>query len=231
MFAHRADDQHTSIDDLDGALRYLTEELGYENYPALWEMSERIWNGQLRLTRQIHVDGKSYFPWDHPTMHGTPKPCNQEPVDPSFFRSNLILEFDRHDRVQVISQSGFEWCDFRYRIAKGCDVRAICWSRRPPAPQAAPDQQPEDSAGPDPFRTGAAGRPTPAHLIKAEAERRITEKEVTPTGGGLADFSRKLADWWNDKRKTFEPHGPEMTAGSIKNVVRELWNAALSVQN
>jgi hypothetical protein len=218
-----AAEQHIPIKDLDDVLRYLTEELGYEKYAALCEMRERIWDGQLRLTRQRHVDGKPYSPTD-----GTP--YNPEPVNPSFFRSNLILDFDhRHDRAEVISQLGFEWWDFRYRIAEGCDARAICWSR-PPESQAAPERQLEDKTGPDPFRTGAAGRPSAADFIRAEAERRIAEQEVTPTRGGLADFSQKLWDWYDKKRKTFEPSGPSITAGRIETVVRNLWNAALSAQ-
>ena len=32
--------QHTPIKDLDALLPYLTEELGYEKYDALWEMQE-----------------------------------------------------------------------------------------------------------------------------------------------------------------------------------------------
>jgi hypothetical protein len=109
---------------LDDVLRYFTEELGFEKYAALCEMRERIWDGQLRLTRQRHVDGKPYSPTDG-------KPYNPEPVDPIFFRSKLILDFDpRHDRVEVTSQLGFEWCDFRYRIAEDCDARAL-WPRSP----------------------------------------------------------------------------------------------------
>jgi hypothetical protein len=206
--------------DLDDVLRYLTEELGYEKYAALCEMQERIWDGQLRLTRQRHVLGKPYNPTDG-------KPYNREPVDPAFFRNKLILDFDhRHNRVEVVERVvGLPW-DFRYRIAEQCDARAICWRRRPPA---SPD--PEDSASPDLFRTGAAGRPTAAHLVLAEAERRIANKEVTPTPGGLTVFSEELADWWDKKRKSFEPHGPEMKAGRVANVVRETWNKALGARN
>ena len=121
--------QLTPIKDLDGALRYLVDELGYEKYPALWEMEARIWDSQLRLTRQRHVDGLPYSP----SHYG--KPYNQEPVDPSFFRSKLTLEFDRHDRVQVIPRrAGSEWFDYRYRMAEGCDVRTI-WPPRSPAQQ------------------------------------------------------------------------------------------------
>jgi len=116
----------TRIDDLDDLLSYLTKELGYEKYAALCEMQERIWDGKLRLTRQRHVLGKPYSPTDG-------KPYNPEPVDPIFFRSKLILDFDhRHDRVEE-RVVGLPW-DFRYRIAEGCDVRTI-WPPRPPAQQ------------------------------------------------------------------------------------------------
>jgi hypothetical protein len=117
--------------DLDDVLRYLTEELGYEKYAALCEMRERIWDGQLRMMRQRHVDGKPYSPTDGTSY-------DPEPVKPSFVRSNLILDFDhRHERVEVISPLGFEWWDFRYRIAEGCDVRTI-WPPRSPAQQNKP---------------------------------------------------------------------------------------------
>jgi hypothetical protein len=124
-----AESQHTPIKDLDDALRYLVEELGYQDYAALWDMEARIWDGKLRLTRQRLVDGLPYSP----SHYG--KPYNQEPVNPAFFCNNLTLGFDSHDRVKVISRiAGFEWWVFRYRIAEGCDVRAI-WPRRSPAQQ------------------------------------------------------------------------------------------------
>jgi hypothetical protein len=51
------------IKDLDGTLRYLTEELG-SNTPRSMRCRKRIWDGQLRLTRQRHVLGKPYSPTD-----------------------------------------------------------------------------------------------------------------------------------------------------------------------
>jgi len=54
---------------------------------------------------------------------------------------------------------------------------------------------------------------------------------VTPMPGGLTTFSEDLKKWWDVERLNFNPSGPPMEAGSIKNVVRELWNAALGVQN
>jgi len=173
--------QHTPIKDLDALLPYLTEELGYEKYDALWEMQERIWDGQLRLTRQRHVDGKPCSPTDG-------KSYNPEPVDPSFFRSKLILDFDhRHDRVEVVERVvGLPW-DLRYRIAEGCDVRAI-WPR-PPAAQTAPDQQLEDKTG-DPVEAEAddglsAGDSPQESKVEGWQRRRLRKalKEKYPPEG------------------------------------------------
>src|SRR5262249_36577106 len=107
------------------------------------------------------------------------------------------------------------------------DVR----SSPPPEALPAPDQQPADKAGPDPFRTGAPGRPTAADFVLPEAERRIAKEEATPARGGLADFSREVADWYDIERKKFKPHGPELTAGRIENIVRDLWRAAAGAQS
>jgi hypothetical protein len=75
----------------------------------------------------------------------------------------------------------------------------------------------------DPFRTGAAGRPTAAYMIRAEAERRISSGEVVPQPRGLARFARDLFDWWEAERQNFTPPGPAMKAGTIENKVRDLW--------
>jgi hypothetical protein len=203
-------DHPTPIKDLDDLLRYLTEELGYEKYDALWEMEQKYLDGQLRLEKQDLIrDDEPYGDW---------------------IAINALyghIELNRRGRVRVVPLTPL-WREASYRIAEGCDARAI-WPRRPPASQAAPAQQPE--VGLDPFRTGAAGRPTAAHIVLDEAKRRIVEKEVTPTSGGLTAFSKKLADWWDVKRKASEPHGPEMKAGSIANVVRDEWNKALAARN
>src|SRR5215831_11135741 len=85
-----------------------------------------------------------------------------------------------------------------------------------------------ENTGPDPFKTGTAGRPTAKNIVLAEAERRIRDREVVPKQGGLAEFSRSLESWWQNKRGTYEPPGPAMTASAIRNAgVRDLWNVAL----
>jgi hypothetical protein len=85
-----------------------------------------------------------------------------------------------------------------------------------------------ENTGPDPFRTGTAGRPTAKGIVLAEAGRRIRENEVVPKQGELTAFSKSLANWWENKRRTFEPPGPPMTASAIRNAgLRNLWNDAL----
>jgi hypothetical protein len=85
------------------------------------------------------------------------------------------------------------------------------------------------NAGPDPFRTGVAGRPTAADLIKVEAERRIREHEVEPKRGGLTKFSQELATWWKEERYKYDKPGPSMSTSGIRNCgVRGLWNRSLS---
>jgi hypothetical protein len=82
----------------------------------------------------------------------------------------------------------------------------------------------------DPFRTGAAGRPTASHLVVAEAKRRIEEGEVKPREGGLNDFANLLCKWWDTERLKYQPPGaPPLKPGSIKNAVRQLWNDARAV--
>ena len=124
-------DWNWSLDDL---LRYLTKELGYEEYAALCEMWERLSTGELPLTRQRHVNGKPYSPTDG-------KPYNRDAVKPSLFRSNYTLDLDHlRDQVRVVSRLGFDWWDFCYRVSEQ-KARAICWSRRPPTSQTAPGQE------------------------------------------------------------------------------------------
>jgi hypothetical protein len=194
----QAANKHTRIDDLDDLLRYLTEELGFQKGFAIYAMNQHYHDqldGQLRLEKQdLILDDEPYGDWIA---------INAEFGD---------LKLDRDGHVQVIPRIKF-WRKGRYRIAEGCDVRAI-WPPRPPAS----------------FRTGAAGRPTAADFVLDEAERRIAKEEITPTEGGLADFSRKLFKWYDKERITFKPHGPKLTAGSIENIVRDLWRAALRAQ-
>ena len=76
------------------------------------------------------------------------------------------------------------------------------------------------------FKTGAPGRPTAAHFVAAEAERRIASGEIVPRKGNLTKASEELAAWWREVRR--EHDGPPMTAGSVKNSIRPLWHRALS---
>jgi hypothetical protein len=189
----QAAEQHTSIKDLDDLLRYLTE-VGYTKGVAIYSMNQHYHDGQLRLEKQdLILDDEPYGGWIA--------------IDTEFGH----LKLDRHGHVQVVPRVKL-WRKARYRIAEGCDVRAI-WPPRPPAS----------------YRTGAPGRPSAADFVLDEAKRRIAKKEVTPKVGGLADFSRKLADWYDKNRKTFKQL-PDLTAGTIENIVRDLWRAALRAQ-
>jgi hypothetical protein len=75
----------------------------------------------------------------------------------------------------------------------------------------------------DPFRTGAPGRPSAKDMIRAEAERRLLSGEVVPRPRGLARFAQDLSNWWERERQKFTPPGPAMKAGTIENIVRNLW--------
>ena len=101
---------------LDNYLAHLIATLGYERYPALWEMWGRIATKRLLFIRQRLIDGKPYFPWDHQTVHGTIKPCNREVTDPDYFRSNYSFDFDDRDRVKVNSREW--WFNYRYTVAE-----------------------------------------------------------------------------------------------------------------
>jgi len=86
-----------------------------------------------------------------------------------------------------------------------------------PAPAALSD---------DPFRTGEPGRPGYYDLILGEAEYRIRTGLVVPKRRGLAKFKRSLWDWWEGVRH--DRNAPEYDEGTIENIVRDLWNAALT---
>jgi len=201
---------------LDDAARFLIEERGYEKNPALcWEILEQIWAGRIKLRRH----------WKKYDLNGNPQEDGAEVVNRAVFRSRN-LDFDRHGHIRLVP----EWGDDRYTIVEPCDFWII-WPAPAQASQTAPEQQPADKAGPDPFKTGAAGRPSAADFILTEAKRRIADKEVTPRSNELTAFSENLEKWWNEKRLTFNPPGPPLKAGSIKNVVRKLWNEALGARN
>jgi hypothetical protein len=127
----QAANQHTPIKDLDDVLRYLTVELGYKKGVAVFMMNERYSAGDLRLERQDCIrDGEPYGGWIA--------------IDAKFG----YLKLDRKGHVRVEPRVKL-WREARYRIAEGCDVRAL-FSPRPPAAQTAPDRQPEDKAARDP---------------------------------------------------------------------------------
>jgi hypothetical protein len=69
----------------------------------------------------------------------------------------------------------------------------------------------------DPFRSGAPGRPSAIEVVLAEGRRRIEAGEDALRFGGLAEFARKLSEWWNHERMRFDPPGPPITAKTIAN--------------
>jgi hypothetical protein len=140
---------------LDDYVADLIATLGCERDAALWEMWDRIVNERLLFTRQRLVDGKPCNPADG-------KPYNPEVVKPSYVRSNYNFNFDDNDRVKVISR---EWFDYRYTVAE---------PPQPPEVQPAPDQQPEDKAGPD-RKTGASSLPTV--LRASDPPKRMSTQE------------------------------------------------------
>jgi hypothetical protein len=100
----------------------------------------------------------------------------------------------------------------------------------PAIPAAAPAAKPAPP-GPDPFRTGTAGRPSPAHIMLGEATRRIVvDKEITPTPRGLSAFARDLEKWWERKRLTYpeDLRPPELKTKQIAEIVRDLWRANIT---
>jgi hypothetical protein len=79
----------------------------------------------------------------------------------------------------------------------------------------------------DPFRTGAAGRPTGLDLVLLEAARRIREGEIKPRHGGRQSFADSLRDWWDIERMKYDPPGPKLTAKTIYDRLGSLWNEAI----
>jgi hypothetical protein len=76
----------------------------------------------------------------------------------------------------------------------------------------------------DPYRTGLAGRPTPADIIRAELRRRIRDGKVPTHERGLYEaVCNDLWQWWETTRQTFDPPGRSMKLGSIRNACRKVW--------
>jgi hypothetical protein len=167
-------------------------------------------------------------------------PALDEPVE-FYARSTDTADIERMEFLESDNDVNRDYGDYDpvERFEREWKEQPRTPPRPYPAVPAAPETAPAVSEvatqdvsrevqGVDPFRTGAAGRPSAAHLIEVEAGRRITNKEVTPTLGGLTSFSEDLETWWEKERHKpeYNPPGPPMKAGSIKNVVRKLWTAA-----
>jgi hypothetical protein len=124
-------------------------------------------------------------------------------------------ERSRATRRESTTKSIFEYVNI---VGHRDDVLAL-WPPNTKAPVAQVVEPPTV----DPFRTGAPGRPTAAGAICSEAERRISSGEVVSQPRGLARFARDLSDWWERERQKASPPGPAMKAGTIENIVRDLW--------
>jgi hypothetical protein len=214
----QAVEQHTPIEirSLDDYVADLIATLGCERYPALWEMWERIATKRLLFIRQRLVDGKPYSPWDHPTVHGTPKPYFPEVVDVDDFRSNYKFEFDDHDRVKVFSP---EWSVYRYTVAE---------LPHPPASQTGRDQQqrrPTKASKPD---SGAkpSRKPSSASAARdAAIKRRLLDNGDRPpsnvTWPRFCQAVRVEGDGFIGDRKD-EKYKRGFSDDTIEDVTREL---------
>jgi hypothetical protein len=96
--------------------------------------------------------------------------------------------------------------------------------RRPPQERAAPI--PSRGQGLDPFRTGAPGRPTGAHLVLAEFERRLWDGKITPRPKGCSECARQLAEWYEVERQRYTPHGPPLSAKRVESIIRGAYRQA-----
>jgi hypothetical protein len=94
-------------------------------------------------------------------------------------------------------------------------------------PTTAARSTPEWPAPLDPFRTGAAGRPTAIEHIETDARRRIDQGEVTPIRGRLTKFAKDLEEWWCAKRMEFNPRGPKTGWKAIADKIRAHWTSRL----
>lgn len=106
--------------------------------------------------------------------------------------------------VEVNRKSLLQWLGEGEPVAEGTE--------------AVPEGADVGSVEADPYRTGAEGRPSVAHFVKTEFERRIGEDNlVKPT---LAEEARVLEKWVTLKY----PDGPPMTAHTIENRIRTRYN-------
>ena len=150
-------EQYTPLDEdrwtLDQAFDHLTVTLGYPKKRALDEMEQHRLAG--RLVVQVHkiVDGK---------------PQGDPEYLPPDKKHELVLDLG-WVRPLAIKWSVDRCTVYKHRVLE-------LWPPRPPASQ----QQPEDRAGPDPFKSGAVSPP---------ADQRRPTKASKPDSG--AKPSRK----------------------------------------
>jgi hypothetical protein len=76
----------------------------------------------------------------------------------------------------------------------------------------------------DPFKTGAAGRPSAAKVLCAEAERRIAEHDISQDT--LKAFAASMLAWLY---KT-HPEAPNTSQKNAETILRSLWHSWKSVR-
>jgi hypothetical protein len=170
-------------------------------------------------TCKVRTDRHKGQPWDSPIEN-----------TPEFFRNyGLFLDRERFPSLfrRSDNEVAFEW--FLRASLKDALMRWPSLGNADHAmnlciPIRLAQQQPV-FATIDPFRTGAPGRPTASHLVLEELKRRIANKEVKPSVGGLSREARSLEVWWDKERKT-DPSFPPMTWKSIRNTIRQLWKSS-----
>ena len=152
-------DQHTPIEwgdedrwTLDEAFHYLTVTLGYTEKRALDELE------QARLARRLVIQV-------HKIVEGKRQAGEYLPPEK---KHKLVLDLG-WVRPLALKWSGDRCTVYKHRVLE-------LWPPRPPASQ----QQPEDRAGPDPFKSGAVSPP---------ADQRRPTKASKPDSG--AKPSRK----------------------------------------
>jgi hypothetical protein len=149
-------EQYTPLDEdrwtLNQASDHLTVTLGYSEERALREMEQQRLAGHLVVQVYKVVDGK---------LQG----------DPKYLPPDKKHELFRH--LGWVRPLGLKWPDFNVRCTVYRQRVLELWPSRLPASQ----QQPEDRAGPDPFKSGAGpppasqGRPTKASKPDSGAKR------------------------------------------------------------
>lgn len=164
-------------------------------------------------------------------FHALPAVGNNkyQEIDPLYFGAKCTLNWNKneilssglvdereckpiYDGQECDEVLGVDWCDVHV------DREQFAQLLKDMGISVEPQKNDIDVAGKrKTFKSGGPGRDTSKHLILPEAKRRIAAGEYPKT---LAGFSRELAEWL----ETNEPLAAPMTAGTIENAVRELWN-------